>query len=385
MSNDINIGAISEALNNKMDLDGNNVVASAGASFRNTSNWSNNMTNCITYIPQDINLELNNGTLTIKAGSKVYVPNGSGIFDTVTTNADASTTRTDSNKCMAWYNKGNGSIQVFPIQLFYSGPTAPTQYQYMFWYDTTENKCKVTADSGSTWGENRSFPLCIVSTDGTKISSIDQVFNGFGYIGSTVFALPGVRGLVPNGRNIDGTLRSTEFVIPNVLTDNIDSNWATQYWFYNSTLNKITWYPLRAGEVRYDEYKNFWLDSRQASGKSSFCSFGHTSSNSGKITDFVPKSVFHQIDFSEFLRSMTPDFARAQTVSMPFTATTYGWFIAHAVNVTTTVYVNNVSVAQGNWASGAWSGNLNCQILVSPGDVVTGASGTMRFIPCKGF
>ena len=81
---------------------------------------------------------------------------------------------------------------------------------------------------------------------------------------------------------------------------------------------------------------------------------------------------------------LIPDFARAQTVSMPFTATTYGWFIAHAVNVTTTVYVNSVSVAQGNWASGAWSGNLNCQILVSPGDVVTGATGTMRFIPCKG-
>lgn len=27
-------------------------------------------------IPQDIKLELNNGTLTLKAGSRVYVPNG---------------------------------------------------------------------------------------------------------------------------------------------------------------------------------------------------------------------------------------------------------------------------------------------------------------------
>ena len=42
-------------------------------------------TNCLTEIPQDITLELNNGTLTLKAGSKVYVPNGSGVFDVVTT------------------------------------------------------------------------------------------------------------------------------------------------------------------------------------------------------------------------------------------------------------------------------------------------------------
>lgn len=76
-----------------------------------------------------------------------------------------------------------------------------------------------------------------------------------------------------------------------------------------------------------------------------------------------------------------PDFANQQTVSMPFTAPKDGWFIAHAQNVSTIVSVNGVSVAQGNWQSGQWSGNLNCQIIVKKNDVVTGASGTMRFIP----
>ena len=137
-------------------------LTSAGA---NISNWSSNVTNCITEIPQDIKLELNNGTLTLKAGSKVYVPNGSGTFDTVTTTADVSTTRTDTNKCMVWrYSAGN--LGIFPIQLFYSGPTAPTASTFMFWYDTTENKCKHTSDGGSTWVSGDSFPLCIVSTDG---------------------------------------------------------------------------------------------------------------------------------------------------------------------------------------------------------------------------
>ena len=76
-----------------------------------------------------------------------------------------------------------------------------------------------------------------------------------------------------------------------------------------------------------------------------------------------------------------PDFANQQVVTMPFTAPSDGWFIAHALNVSTEVSVNGVSVAQGNWYSGRWSGNLNCQIIVKKGDVVTGAAGTMRFIP----
>ena len=46
------------------------------------------ITNCITAIPQDIKLELNNGSLTVKAGSKVYIPNGPGVFDEVTTSSD---------------------------------------------------------------------------------------------------------------------------------------------------------------------------------------------------------------------------------------------------------------------------------------------------------
>ena len=37
-------------------------------------------TNCITSVQNNINLEINNGVLKLKAGSKVYIPNGSGTF-----------------------------------------------------------------------------------------------------------------------------------------------------------------------------------------------------------------------------------------------------------------------------------------------------------------
>lgn len=67
---------------------GNNIIAGAynldeyatktDIQAKANLNLSNStaITNCITEIPQDIKLELKDGTLTLKAGSKVYIPNG---------------------------------------------------------------------------------------------------------------------------------------------------------------------------------------------------------------------------------------------------------------------------------------------------------------------
>ena len=54
----------------------NTSLSNLTSTGQNIGNWSSNVTNCITGIPQDIKLELSSGTLTLKAGSKVYVPNG---------------------------------------------------------------------------------------------------------------------------------------------------------------------------------------------------------------------------------------------------------------------------------------------------------------------
>lgn len=80
----------------------------------------------------------------------------------------------------------------------------------------------------------------------------------------------------------------------------------------------------------------------------------------------------------------TPDYSASVAVTMPYTAPSNGWFVASNYVTNTTIKINNVQVAMGSWADGAWSGNLNCQIMVTMGDVITGATGTMYFIPCKG-
>lgn len=176
-------------------------------------------TNCITEIPQDIKLELNNGTLTLKAGSKVYVPNGPGVFDVVTTTSDIAISAVANRKTMIFYR--NGSFQRMNVESCYSGTTAPSLSgtTLAVWYDTTNNVIKYTSDSGATWvADNMSLPVCIATETTSGFTSIDQVFNGLGYIGSTLYALPGVKGLASNGRNADGTPKSLEFTLSTVTT-----------------------------------------------------------------------------------------------------------------------------------------------------------------------
>lgn len=185
------------------------------------SNLLNYTTNRILEIPQDIKLELNNGTLTLKAGSKVYVPNGfkadgtTPKFDVVVIESDIIDAPDSARQAMVWCRKLNGKYYIdspLPPTFCYSGSTAPTSFyvgKLALWYDTNTNLIKYTKDGGATWdNQGHSLPLAIVTETTTAYISIDQIFNGFGYIGSTVFVLPGVKVQAPNGKNEDGTYKS---------------------------------------------------------------------------------------------------------------------------------------------------------------------------------
>lgn len=176
---------------------------------------TNQITNCITEIPQDIKLELNDGVLTLKAGSKVY--NGDGTFYTNSSDISRTPSWGQLSGLFVFPTINGSTISGFDAinpNLVFSGNTAPTfSGNYAYWFDTTIKKVKYTADAGVTWSENvRAFPLCLVTTSNNVVTSIDQVFNGFGYIGSHLFVTPGVKGLTPYGRNEDGTLYNTTLV-----------------------------------------------------------------------------------------------------------------------------------------------------------------------------
>lgn len=257
------------------------------------------LTNCLTEIPQDIKLELSNGTLTIKAGSKVYVPNGVGKFDVVTIQKDVGGKRTSTGQEFLLSNE-NGAIGFWGK--LYSGDSKPVDSGSYVWYDTANNVIKATTDGGASWiPEKFSLPLGIYTANGTGVTSIDQVFKGFGYIGSIVFALPGAEVLIPNGRNTDGSLNNIKFTTTNVLTVN---NTGVQNNSYIGFFGKNAIIVRNYLNAVYDEYSNVW-NNPEAGFDFQYCLFGTFSADStGSITSLTPNTTFHAVDYSEYSREV---------------------------------------------------------------------------------
>ena len=212
----------------------NTSLSNLSSQGQNITNWSTNVTNCITEIPQDIKLELNNGTLTLKAGSKIYVPNGAGVFDEVTISSDFSVTSTTNAQEFILLAPSRTSITHFNKNFCSSEPTQPTvTTTYWMWYDTTNNKIKFTSNSGASWVEGFSLPLGLSTSTSSGITSIDQVFNGFGYFGKHNF-ITNVKFLIAKGYNTDGTYHNQEYIInsPIVARNYLENN-SIMFFRYN--------------------------------------------------------------------------------------------------------------------------------------------------------
>ena len=256
-----------EDLASKTNADLSNLDATGQAKFDAKADTaltnSPYTTNRILEIPQDIKLELNNGTLTLKAGSKVYVPNGfeadgtTPKFDVIVTPSDyVYNADFGFNHSSLLSFDQNGSGVGLTTSSWYSGTSAPTSDQFMLWYDTNANKIKWTSDSGSTWIE---WFICLpiaritIGDAYNIITSIDQIFNGFGYIGSTVFALPGVKVQAPNGRNADGTYKSISKTVESVLKADAFTN-------NSKALLKLLGDVLVIGKCSVNANNDIWFD-----------------------------------------------------------------------------------------------------------------------------
>ena len=287
--------------------------------FNETLNMSY-ITNCITKIPQDIKLELSDGKMTLKAGSKLYKPDSTFV----TINSDKIRTATYAD-AIAFYDIDNDVFSWCQKTECYSQDTTPTYTQYMLWYDTANNTVKVTNDTGATWSEC-TLPICEFTADSTKITSIDQVFDGFGYIGSTIFALPGVEGLIPNGRNIDGSLNNTKFTTTRVLTRTYGSNET-----YRDADLMISSSHFTTNYVKYYNDKNLIIDSLGR--EFSYVSCGIASFVNGRITSFNPKNVFQSVDRNDTEWASTQGKPSDRYIDLTlqasganYTAPANGWF-----------------------------------------------------------
>ena len=246
------LSGVTSGVQGQLNLKASTSLDNLTSTGKNIGNWSTNISNCITEIPQDIKLELNNGILTLKAGSIITKPDGTQYQTTV----DASSGYTQNGKRVFGVRVNNNALaQLGKIDEIVSGTTDSLAGQtYHCWFDTTNMVINRYTTDGNTPEYISYLPICIVTVSDGTITSIDQVFNGIGYIGQSKFLLPGVKILEPVGKNTDGTLKSK-----------IQTNNSLQIVTQGGTYNRRMYlndYNLQitANAWYYREDTNLWYD-----------------------------------------------------------------------------------------------------------------------------
>lgn len=195
------------------------------------------------------------GKLTLKKGSKVYVPNGAGKFDEIDIKSNMLVTLNSDRQSFLYYYNG-GLYFADALDRCVSGNTDTfAGQQWHVWYDTTNNIIKrYTGDATTPAHTGMSLPLAIITVSNGAISSIDQVFNGFGYIGGTFFVLPNVEGNASNGLNADGSYNVIPFKTSKVvLRTDSSSNGSLSYALVSNgnTLTRYEYFTLRKDGYLY--------------------------------------------------------------------------------------------------------------------------------------
>ena len=286
---------------------------------------TNQITNCLLEVPQRIKYTLEDGTLTIKAGSVVIVPYGTenrtSEFPVGSTfindNFKVYDTQFEDGKFFVWaelvndaFGSGAGTAVDRPIFVridenvvhgFVNVGSSTENYtgnqNYML-YNTDENVMKLY-DTGKLTNWLYSLPLGVVTGNGTYLfNSIKQVFNGMGYIGSTMWVDKGVKGLIPNGRNENGTLNNIEFTTSKISTTqssstgnlggylNINSEGAISLWAKNTS----------TGARYYDYNKNFFYGNDSWH---SLCTIAELIISNGAIDTFSPKMGVNILSYTD--------------------------------------------------------------------------------------
>lgn len=361
------------------------------------------ITNCITEIPQRIKLELKDGVLTLKAGSEVIVPNGfeedgtTPKFDYITITSDISSTNTNTGGAsFVYYSEsyGNPALVFSHIGSTISGASIQANYTI---YNTSINKVNYL-NSNSEVQDERSLPIAIVQRTGV-ISSIDQVFNGIGYIGSTVWVDKDVKCLMPNGRNEDGTLNNLEFTVPHITMRTYPTNQNTpfeqmfgidnKYGLGESTLVELDYIPT----TLLGDYFNWvlhtpsniiyqWDGTAYTPKLEQLCVIGDkVTINNGIIKSLQSKQPFRAVDYSDKseISSWGMPSGRYIDLTLGATGTEYtapanGWVVWHRMaSVGQDIHLSNLTSTGDTkclsmYPYASIAGKLEAYIPVKKGD-----------------
>lgn len=282
-------------------VNGQIVASSAGTTDFNDSPY---VTNCITTIPQNIKYELNNGVFTLKAGSKIYAPNGfkeNSVlpkFDVITIENDithpGATTNTEEGVLDLVFDR----TTLKPIRMGstvvagnVSGSVHPSSGLF---YNLTTNK--IDFYSNGSLSRVGSFPIGLFKYSTTSqgsgyIVSVKQIFNGFGFIGSTIFGLPGVIGLQPAGNNNNGSLKNVMRQFQDVVIITSTTNSTGQLACDDTS------FELVVDKIDYDSKSN-WNLTPSGEKFERYCA-GRYEITNGKVSLLDVKHAVQYVDYND--------------------------------------------------------------------------------------
>ncbi len=243
---DYNNFAQKEDIDLKANVDLDNLTETGEKHFLNY----NQITNCLTEIPERIKYTLENGVLTLKAGSVIIVPYGTEaptysigdflqgednnnnfkivdiqfednkLFYWCEVQADISQTTTGANSFKRYIsvNIAPPKDTIFNLpwnKLTTSATSLPDNTNSYTWYQVDNNKVVHVTPTASPVIDypTLSLPILRLQGDGstTDFATVLQVFNGIGNVGGINWVDKGVKGFIPNYRNQDRTLKSIAF------------------------------------------------------------------------------------------------------------------------------------------------------------------------------
>lgn len=281
------------------------------------------LTNCILEIPQNIKYTLEDGVLTIKAGTIITVPygttdqsstypvgatfinnnfkvvktyfNNNKFFVQAEVQADisvSSASDTAGTKRLVYIVLSVNDINIIARNL--STTSEDTNTGYSFNYRTDLNLVQRKLNTGIT-SDVTSLPIMeVTASETSSFAIINQVFNGMGYIGSTYW-IDGITALLANGLNADGTKNNLQHTFSMAINTQPSSANFNNYAIIadDNNLTSPTSFAFRPDLIapEYDSSVYYTLtgDNWLMSGTGSLVprgALGLISVTNGRITDF---------------------------------------------------------------------------------------------------
>ena len=192
--------------------------------------------------------------------------------------------------------------------------------------------------------------------------------------------MPGVKGLIPNGRNEDGTLRNIEFTVNIVTTSKMAGT------FNNGSLVYLYNGGFGLNYYKYDN-KNNCLIHPTTGEVYDRLEVASVSNVSGVITSLTPKTAFHAVDYNDAVKYSDkaevvgwgmPDYSAEVSAPSKNTVAQTDIYVKtdSPTSASGTIYINDVSVANG------WEGFVCAYVPKGATFRVSGKNS--KYYPLKG-